>query len=89
MTGVQLLILPYKCNQSLIWKGRKKCNKSVIFNQPPQEIFAHLEHLHAPTADWHLRHKEMEIAPGRNCSGCKMTAGSVTSGGRDLPIVEL
>lgn len=51
MIGVQMLILPCKCNQSLTWKERKKCNKVVTPNQPLQETGAHLEHLNAPTAD--------------------------------------
>ena len=51
MIGVQMLILPCKCNHSLIWKETKKRNKVIIPNQPLQEMVARLEHLHAPTAD--------------------------------------
>lgn len=78
-----MLILPCKCNQSLTWKERKKCNKVVTPNQPLQETGAHLEHLNAPQLICHLPHKAVEISPGRNCSGGKRAAGSDTSGGRE------
>lgn len=49
--GVQMLILPFECNQQLIWKGKKNNHKVVVPAQALQEIIAHSEHLHAPTAD--------------------------------------
>lgn len=50
--GVQMIILPFECNQQLIWKGKKNNNNKVVVpTQTLQEIIAHSEHLHAPTAD--------------------------------------
>lgn len=84
-----MLILPCKCNQSLIWKEGKKCNKVVIPDQPLQEIVAHLEHLRAPTADLAFATKGGSDLPWQKLQWVQKAAGSATSGGRELPIIKL